>query len=692
MSSPKDFDIINGVLIKYVGPGGDVVIHPGVTAIGDQAFWDHRGKPITSITIPEGVTEIGHQALDGCTEITHVELPSSLRKIGSYAFSRWMSLRQITIPEGVEEIGHAAFHDCFGLSLIRLPASLKKIENVNIVFPDKRFVLVDAPEGSYAEAVAKQNNMPLVTKEMTVTPDFVCLEDELIKYLGTGGEVTIPDGITYVGNTAFRFSAVTGVKLPDSLQKIGQLAFDNCRELTSITIPEGVTEIRAKAFSDCYVLQSVDLPASLTVIGDKAFHSFYPPDRITVRAPKGSYGSQYAKANGMQYLDSSAVPVGDFIIEDGVLVKYTGSGGEAVIPDGVTAIGLAAFARCENLAAVTVPEGVTEIREKAFAQCYGLRTIHLPASLMSIGEAAFESNLANAGFPLGSPTVTVRAPKGSYAEQYVKEGNMLFLDRDAVPTGDFYLEGGRLLKYAGLGGEVSVPEGVTSIGYAAFAGCHALTSVTLPAGITELGWFAFADCENLTSINLPEGLTTIGTGAFFGCGQLEGIGFPESLEIIEDNAFGWCGKLEKVVLPDHLREIGQDALLLCIGGSFIGKRELPDIYARPTSKAAQAVRSAGLTFQPYLPSGVPASCPIEFKGKVFVLTAFDRERKELIKTLIEGQSGNIINSTTDNTDYLIYDERKEILTKNYLKAEEMKKAGRSIQIISGKQFLAWIDG
>ena len=104
------------------------------------------------------------------------------------------------------------------------------------------------------------------------------------------------------------------------------------------------------------------------------------------------------------------------------------------------------------------------------------------------------------------------------------------------------------------------------------------------------------------------------------------------------------------------------------------------------------MRSAGLTFQPYLPSGVPASCPIEFKGKVFVLTAFDRERKELIKTLIEGQGGKIVNATTDYTDYLIYDERKEIRTKNYLKAEEMQAAGSSIQIISGAQFLEWVDG
>ena len=55
MSNPNDFTIENNILIKYTGPGGDVVIPDGVTAIGDQAFWDHRGKPITSMEMSRKV-------------------------------------------------------------------------------------------------------------------------------------------------------------------------------------------------------------------------------------------------------------------------------------------------------------------------------------------------------------------------------------------------------------------------------------------------------------------------------------------------------------------------------------------------------------------------------------------------------------------------------------------------------------
>ena len=64
MSSNNDFEIKNGVLVKYTGAGGDVVIPDGVTGIGDHAF--SQCKSLTSVTIPDGVTSIGDCAFLGC--------------------------------------------------------------------------------------------------------------------------------------------------------------------------------------------------------------------------------------------------------------------------------------------------------------------------------------------------------------------------------------------------------------------------------------------------------------------------------------------------------------------------------------------------------------------------------------------------------------------------------------------------
>ena len=68
MSNAKDFVIENGVLTRYVGPGGDVVIPDGVTSIGGRAF--HNCKSLTSVTFSASVTSIGNEAFSGCRLLT----------------------------------------------------------------------------------------------------------------------------------------------------------------------------------------------------------------------------------------------------------------------------------------------------------------------------------------------------------------------------------------------------------------------------------------------------------------------------------------------------------------------------------------------------------------------------------------------------------------------------------------------
>ena len=76
MNDTKEFEIENGVLKRYTGPGGDVVIPDGVTSIGDQAFY-LCGK-MTSVTMPDSVTQIGDDAFCLCDNLTSVTSPNSV--------------------------------------------------------------------------------------------------------------------------------------------------------------------------------------------------------------------------------------------------------------------------------------------------------------------------------------------------------------------------------------------------------------------------------------------------------------------------------------------------------------------------------------------------------------------------------------------------------------------------------------
>ena len=129
-----------------------------------------------------------------------------------------------------------------------------------------------------------------------------------------------------------------------------------------------------------------------------------------------------------------------------------------IIGDGVTTIGVYAFAGCSSLTSVTIPNSVTTIGVYAFAGCSSLTSVTIPNSVTTIGEEAFE----------GCRALT----------------------------------------------SVTIPNSVTKIGDSAFKDCSALTSVTIPNSVTKIGDHAFDYCSALISVTIPNSVTTIGEDAF----------------------------------------------------------------------------------------------------------------------------------------------------------------------------------
>ena len=106
----KDFDIIDGVLLKYNGIGKNIAVPNGVKSIGEEAF--AGAETLISVTLPKGLISIGYGAFSDCINLEKITLPGGLKEINESAFFNNRNLKEINIPASVEKIG-----DCIVVKL-----------------------------------------------------------------------------------------------------------------------------------------------------------------------------------------------------------------------------------------------------------------------------------------------------------------------------------------------------------------------------------------------------------------------------------------------------------------------------------------------------------------------------------------------------------------------------------------------
>lgn len=233
----------------------------------------------------------------------------------------------------------------------------------------------------------------------------------------------------------------------------------------------------------------------------------------------------------------------EFQIEDGVLVKYTGDGGDVVIPEGVSSIGDAAFEECKDLISITIPEGVTSIGDSAFWGCSSLTDIIIPKRVTVIGSYAF-------GYCNSLTSITIHGNISSIGEDVFEKTPWLKKERIRNPL---VIINHILIDGQTVSGDVVIPEEVTSIAESAFKGCSGLTSIKIPEGITNIEYGMFYGCSGLNDITIPESVISIGNFAFAGCSVLTDIRIPENVTSIGKDVFWEC----------H-----EDLILLVTAGSY----------------------------------------------------------------------------------------------------------------------------
>ena len=558
----------------------NTIIPNTVTTIGRDAFWRCTG--LTSVFIPEGVTTIGMDAFQGCTGLTSVIIPESVTTIGKSAFSGCTSLMSVIIPEGVTTIDMYTFSGCTSLTSVIIPESVTTIgEQAFASCTGLTSVII--PEGvtnigyftfsgctSLTSIIVEEGNLKYDSRNncnaIIVTESNVLLH---------GCENTIiPEGVTTIGYKAFYgCTGLTSVIIPESVTTIGEHAFSGCTGLTSVIIPEGVTTIGYKAFSGCTGLTSVIIPKSVTTINKNAFYLV-----------KNIVYDDNAQGSPWGALTVNGTIDGDFIYSDKKKTKlsaYIGKGGDVKIPESVTLIDNHAFYGCTSLTSVIIPEGVTTIGEEAFSSCTGLTSVIIPKSVTTIGEHAFYlvKNIVFDGNVQGNPW-------GALMVNRTIDGNFIYSDEEKK----------ELLAYIGEGGDVKIPESVTTICDLAFYGCASLKSVVIPQNVTYIGKGAFAN-SGLTSIMIPEGVTEIYSKTFKDCKDLTSVIIPSSVIAIESNAFAGTNNLKLIAISSNETDIGNSIF------SEIGDLEslsIPDDFE--VSKYSIYIKKDGFRYKVMSPS------------------------------------------------------------------------------------------
>ena len=198
-----------------------------VVSIGEKAFYGC--SDLTSISIPESVTNIGDEALYGTA--WYENQPDGIVYIGKilYAYKGTMDgLTSIEVKEETVSISDRAFNNCFRLTSITIPNSIVSIGN---------------------EAFYNCSSL---------------------------SSITIPENsqLKSIGEWAFYGCTFNSINIPTDVTNIGAYAFDGCKYLTNIVLPANMTTIEAGVFYRCSRLSSVTIPenSQLTSIGGYAFY------------------------------------------------------------------------------------------------------------------------------------------------------------------------------------------------------------------------------------------------------------------------------------------------------------------------------------------------------------------------------------------------------------------------------------
>ena len=312
----------------------------------------------TTINIPSEVSKDGKnykvvQIYDNAFKLwknaISFNLPTSIKKIGEYAFSECTSMDNLPIPESVETIGANAFEKCSRLVTVNMSKTVKEI-GVKAFFECKDLGTVTFAENSVINKIA----------------------DNAFLDCSSLYKITIPGSVSELGEGVFKnCTGLKDVTFGDNSKvvKLKDSTFENCEKLKNVTFGKNssLTSINENLFSDSPNLES-------TVFGDNAKLGIVEENAF----------KDHAKLSKVAFGKNSVLHT---------IYDYSFQGCTSLtsieIPSSVSLLGRSAFEGCSKLPSFVVPEGVTSIGNSTFKDCTSLKSFEISSTVTTIPNYAF---------------------------------------------------------------------------------------------------------------------------------------------------------------------------------------------------------------------------------------------------------------------------------------------------------------
>ncbi len=467
---------------------GEINIPSTVEVVGDEAFCETK---IGEVALGPDLKHIGKRAFDSCNDLVKVKIAASNAYFDECAFNRCYNLKKVILPNEMEMLGKSMFSYCFLLEEVVGCGKINKIGES---------AFLKCRKLKAENIIAAAHN----------------IEKQAFAYCSAVEKVRFNDSITDISCDAFaQCNSIEEVVLGDNIKIVERGAFNNCRKLSKVTFNDKLSEIGRYAFIGT-MLKEINLPASLKAIEYEAF---------------------------------AVTPVE-----------------EVSLPEAIEILGPGCFRQCSNLSKVTLPKKIKEIGSFCFEGCSSLETVIAYDDIEKINDRAFNACVKLKNIDFGSNVKSIG--NSAFCGCKFLESLTFAEHSEIKEIGGYAFAGCDNLK------NIDFADTARKIGNNAFSGCVSIESVSFTESV-KIGEYAFSACSSLKSVNFNGNKTEMDYYVFSGCKSLKEIEIPSGSKL-GNEVFRNCTSLEKATINDNVNYAR---------AIFEGCSGLKEIYIRSSCSA-----------------------------------------------------------------------------------------------------------